>query len=233
MGRLWGSAWAFGSPPGPPSGPPLRSSERWRTSSTRSYWTRYRRLGPGPKRPSWWASRRSPARRPIPASNPIPALSSNHSRGSKRAGWRSRTREQLVRVLTYVIVNPPLVRREDRSIYESPEAPFPPELIEWVRAAIRSPLIAVEESPLSNRSIAELTATATTTALYFVGAVPVLVLIGGPVGLVIIRGIHGLGGALWEGARPEVVTFGRDLAHTYLDILRARLGITVGGREDR
>jgi hypothetical protein len=93
-------------------------------------------------------------------------------------------------------------------------------------------LIAVEESPLSKRSIAELTATATTAGLYIIGGVPVLVLVGGPFGLVLILGIQALSGALWEGARPDVVTFGRDVAHTYLSLIRARLVIAAVEPED-
>ena len=144
-----------------------------------------------------------------------------------QGGMAIEDRERLVRVLTYVMVNPSLVARPDRDpdLDQPREAPFPPELLEWVRAAIDSPLIVVENSPLSKRSIVDLSATATTTGLYFMGQVPVLVLVGGPVGLVVIRGIQGLGAALWEGARPEVVSFGRDLASTYLDLLRTRLGI--------
>jgi hypothetical protein len=34
--------------------------------------------------------------------------------------------------------------------------------------------------------------------------------------------------ALWEGARPEVVSFARDLVHVALDRFRSRLGLPVG-----
>lgn len=162
-----------------------------------------------------------------PEFQPDPGLILDSLRGFGDEGLVIENGEQLLRVLTYVIVNPPLVARPDRDLYidQPPDVPFPPELVQWVRSAIDSPLIAVETSPLSKRSLAELSATATTTSLYFMGHVPMLVLVGGPVGLVIIRGIQGLGAALWEGARPEVVAFGRDLATTYLDLLRERLGI--------
>jgi Pyridoxamine 5'-phosphate oxidase len=85
--------------------------------------------------------------------------------------------EQLVRVVAYVIVNPPLIARPDRFV-EEPEPLFPPELIEWVRGAIESPLIVAETAPVSKRSLAELSAMGATTALYFVGGVPVLAVFG-------------------------------------------------------
>mgnify|MGYP000103046678 CR=1 FL=1 len=166
-----------------------------------------------------------------PRNQPDPELLLGSLAGLDAGSFVIQDQEQLVRVLTWVIVNPPLARRDDRFLeFDEPrEPPFPPELVEWVRAAIRSPLIAVEESPLSKRSIGELSATATTTALYFFNLVPVVAFLGVPFGLVLLRGIQELSGTLWEGARPEVAAFGRDLARHHLNLMRNRLGIS---RED-
>jgi hypothetical protein len=160
-----------------------------------------------------------------PSDQPDPRLVLD-ALGGATANTAIEERDQLVRLLTFVIVNPPLIRRPDREFRE-PEVPFfSAELIGWVERAIDSPLIVVETSPVSKRSLTALAAMGTTTTLYFFGIVPVLVVVGAAVGVVFIRGIRGLADALWEGARPEVVDFGRDAAKTYLDVIRERLEIS-------
>jgi hypothetical protein len=43
--------------------------------------------------------------------------------------------------------------------------------------------------------------------------------------MVLIRGLGAVGGALWEGARPQVVKFGADAAASLLAALYRRLKI--------
>lgn len=93
-----------------------------------------------------------------------------------------------------------------------------------------------EASPLKKRSLAELSSLAGGTFLVTLGVVPMVVFVGGAIGLVVIRGANAISGALWEGARPEVVEVGGDSTAVALDIIRRWLGIhrrsTVGaGRE--
>jgi hypothetical protein len=90
---------------------------------------------------------------------------------------------------------------------------------------VHEPLIALESSPLTKRSVFELAALSTTTMLVLVAGLPAVVLWGPTIGIVFIRGLAAVGGALWEGGRPEVVEFGGDATSTLLDALRRRLGI--------
>jgi hypothetical protein len=52
-----------------------------------------------------------------------------------------------------------------------------------------------------------------------------LAFIGDEIGLVVVRGLTAMGGALWAGARPEVEEFGGDAAAKFLDVIRDKLGI--------
>jgi hypothetical protein len=83
------------------------------------------------------------------------------------------------------------------------------------------PLLPIEASPLEKRSLVELITYGASATLGFYTAGPILMVLG-PLGLAAFRG---LGGALWEGARPEVAQFGGDAAAWILDAIRDSLGI--------
>jgi hypothetical protein len=93
-------------------------------------------------------------------------------------------------------------------------------------------LIPGEASPFGLRTLAELSAAAGATYFVVHGEVPMVFLVGGSVGLVVFRGARAISGALWEGIRPEIASFGADAAAHVLNILRNRLGISerVGSR---
>ena len=100
---------------------------------------------------------------------------------------------------------------------------------EHVEVLMGQPFFAAETSPLRARSLAELCALATTSVVVSIGDLPAIVLVGEAVGLIVIRPLAAVGGALWEGARGEVVDFGADTAASLLDALRRRLGIRRRG----
>lgn len=75
--------------------------------------------------------------------------------------------------------------------------------------------------PVRWQTLAELGTLATTSVVVAFGALPVVVLVG----VVVIRPLAAIFGALWEGARDEVVDFGADTAAALLNWLRHRLGI--------
>jgi hypothetical protein len=86
-----------------------------------------------------------------------------------------------------------------------------------------TPLIPVESSPLIKVSLGEIVVSGgSSVALALFLGHPVLLAIG-VFGLITLR----VSGAAWEGARPEVSLFGRDLAHDLLNLLRVRLGIPL------
>jgi hypothetical protein len=72
------------------------------------------------------------------------------------------------------------------------------------------------------RSAAEVATLAATGVLAAVGTLQPVV----PLGLVLMRFVGGVGKAIWEGARPEVVAFGGDAAATFLGALRRWLRIS-------
>lgn len=64
-----------------------------------------------------------------------------------------------------------------------------------------------------------------TAGVVALDALPAIVLVGEGFVMVSIRGLGAVGGALWEGARPEVVNFGADAAASLLTALCRRLKI--------
>jgi hypothetical protein len=90
---------------------------------------------------------------------------------------------------------------------------------------VREPLVPVETSPLNKRSIADILALSGGAFVVLIQDLPAIVLVGEAVGLVVIRGLSAVTGALWEGARPEFVSLGRDAASMALEAVRRRLGI--------
>jgi hypothetical protein len=56
--------------------------------------------------------------------------------------------------------------------------------------------------------------------------IPSALLIAAVAGTLVIRPLIAVGGALWEGARDEVVAFGGDAAATFLSAVRHRLHIS-------
>jgi hypothetical protein len=95
--------------------------------------------------------------------------------------------------------------------------------------AVALPLVPTESSrPLVKRTVTEIAVNGGTATLLFLAGGPVLLVVGG-LGLVAIRAV---GGALWEGARPELVEFGGDAMAAYLDSLRHALGISRRSDED-
>jgi hypothetical protein len=105
-------------------------------------------------------------------------------------------------------------------------------LLEWSRSeypeffgigvqAASLSIVPVESSPLETRTLVEIGGSATLGL--FAGG-PILMILA-PLGLVAVRGLAALTGALWEGARPEVVDFGGDTSAWALDSIRKRLGI--------
>jgi hypothetical protein len=165
-----------------------------------------------------------------PDSQPDPRSVFEGLIGPDTPGLMVEGREQLVQAVTFVIVNPRSVVLYREGSVEGwidglQEPPFSSELIEWVRQAVESPLIVAETSPVSKRSLAELSTMGATTGVYLLGGIPVLVVFTVGAGLLLLRGVRHFGGALWEGARPEVVEFGGDVARTYLDLIRERYGI--------
>jgi hypothetical protein len=92
-----------------------------------------------------------------------------------------------------------------------------------------SPLFATELSPISKRALGELVVLATQGGFVLIAGLPAIVLVGTGAGIVILRSLRAVSGAVWEGARPEVVEFGGDAASTLLNALRRRLGIERRG----
>jgi len=85
--------------------------------------------------------------------------------------------------------------------------------------------VAAEISPLSKQTIATLVSGASVAGLYLFGGIPMVVFIGGEIGLVVIRSATAVVGALREGARPEVQEFGGDATAKVLNAIRLKLGI--------
>jgi hypothetical protein len=61
-------------------------------------------------------------------------------------------------------------------------------------------IFAAETSPLQARTLLDLGAVAATSVVVSIGELPAIVLVGEAIGLVVIRGLAAVGGALWEGA---------------------------------
>jgi hypothetical protein len=102
----------------------------------------------------------------------------------------------------------------------------PPELpAGYLEALIASPFFAAETSPLGQKSIGALDALASSTVIVMIGGRPALVFVGARLGLVVIRGLNAVGGAIWDGARPEIVELSGDTTAVLLAALRRRLGI--------
>jgi hypothetical protein len=102
----------------------------------------------------------------------------------------------------------------------------PPKLPSgYMDSLMEAPFVAAETSPLGARSIAELAGMASTTVVVVLNGMPAIILIGEALGLIVIRGLSAVSGALWDGARDEVQEFGGDVAASLLDRVRSRLGI--------
>lgn len=105
-------------------------------------------------------------------------------------------------------------------------AGIPPELpVGYLDTLIASSFFAAETSPLAQKSIGALDALASSAVIVIIGGRPALVFIGVRVGLVVIRGLNAVGGAIWDGARPEIVELSGDTTALLLTALRKRFGI--------
>jgi hypothetical protein len=90
---------------------------------------------------------------------------------------------------------------------------------------LSEPLVPAETSPLDKRTLMDLAALAGGVFFAATGTIPVVVFVGGTIGLVVVRGLQAVGGALWEGARPSVVALGRDAGEEVVDAIRRRLSL--------
>ena len=77
---------------------------------------------------------------------------------------------------------------------------------------------------ISAKSLAALVL-ASTAGVVAVGGLPLMALVCEAMEMAVIKGVSAVGGALWEGARSEVVDFGSDTAASLLTALRRRLKI--------
>jgi hypothetical protein len=97
----------------------------------------------------------------------------------------------------------------------SPSGPF------FQRLATE-PLIPSEASPFTKRSIVDLATLAGSGGLAVFGGAPAILLVGGKLGLAVIRGV---GGASGGGVPPELAEFSGDTATEVMDFLTRKLGI--------
>jgi hypothetical protein len=97
----------------------------------------------------------------------------------------------------------------------------------YARELLAAPVFAAETSPLGAASVSKLASLATTTGVAVVDGHAALVFVGARLGLVVIRGLGAVGGAVWDGSRPEIVAFSGDVTASLLMALRRRLGITA------
>jgi hypothetical protein len=82
--------------------------------------------------------------------------------------------------------------------------------------------------PIEKRTLVDALSYRGTATLGFFTGGPILMIVAP----VVFSAVRGVGGALWEGARSEVVTFSGDVAAWALDAIRARLGIVRGDKSD-
>jgi hypothetical protein len=111
---------------------------------------------------------------------------------------------------------------------DSPSSEFPtvrPDAAAFAERLFYEGDVAAEISPLSKQTIATLVSGASVAGLYLFGGIPMVVFIGGEIGLVVIRSATAVVGALREGARPEVQEFGGDATAKVLNAIRLKLGI--------
>ena len=85
--------------------------------------------------------------------------------------------------------------------------------------------IAAETSPLSSQSIFRLAGEAGAITFLTIAGAPALLIVGTAAGLVVLRGLGAVGGALWRGAEPNVERFGADASAKLLDALGKRLNL--------
>lgn len=97
--------------------------------------------------------------------------------------------------------------------------------LDYIEDLLAAPYFAAELSPLKARTIVELIGTAESIHLVLIGHHPAIVLTGDALGLLVVRSLTVVGGAMWEGAREEIKELGRDIAAQHLDAIRGRLGI--------
>jgi hypothetical protein len=96
---------------------------------------------------------------------------------------------------------------------------------EFAQRVVSAPVVAAETSPLHGARLGDLASIAAAAGVYVFGGQPLIAVLGGGIGLVAVRAVGAVAGALWEGARPEVVELGRDAAAAYVAAIRSRLGI--------
>ena len=95
----------------------------------------------------------------------------------------------------------------------------------YLDSILKAPYFAVETSPVHTRTILELLGLAESTHLVIINNHPALVLLGDGIGLIVIRTLTAVGGAMWKGASRSLEELGEDIATTQLDIIRDHLGI--------
>jgi hypothetical protein len=104
-------------------------------------------------------------------------------------------------------------------------ATLDPQAVDLASRALEAPLIPVEASPLRARTLVEISSLASTGGLYLFHEAPLIAFVGTVFGLVALRPLRTVSGALWAGARPELEEFGGDAAAVFLNFLRGRLGV--------
>lgn len=98
---------------------------------------------------------------------------------------------------------------------------------DYARELLAAPVFAAETSPLGAASVSRLASLATTTGVAIIDGHAALIFVGARLGLVVIRGLGAVGGAVWDGSRPEIVAFSGDVTASLLMALRRRLGISA------
>jgi hypothetical protein len=94
-----------------------------------------------------------------------------------------------------------------------------------MEALLTAPVFAAETSPLGATSVSKLASLATTAGVAVINEHAALIFVGTRLGLVVIRGLDAVSGAVWDGARPEIVEFSGDVTASLLLALRHRLGV--------
>ena len=94
-----------------------------------------------------------------------------------------------------------------------------------MEALLTAPVFAAETSPLGATSVSKLASLATTAGVAVINEHAALIFVGTRLGLVVIRGLDAVSGAVWDGARPEIVEFSGDVTASLLMALRHRLGV--------
>jgi hypothetical protein len=90
---------------------------------------------------------------------------------------------------------------------------------------LRDAQIAAETSPLAPQTIWKLAGGSATITFLVIAGVPTVVIASGTVGVIFLRGLGAVGGALWTGAKPNVEHLGDKASAKLIDAICRRLNL--------